>query len=884
MTSHRRTVFATLTLAALSASPREASAQHRYFAIRTVDGSGRPLAGVRLRTTNEIERVSDRNGVAAFYEPGLMGRDVWFTVERAGYEHAAIFGLAGRRVTVAEGASVTLTLTRTSAPDPGPPTGLGDVDTRLLTRNVPEGSARFRIRVIDAVTGRGIPMAEVRSPASVDYTDSAGLLAFYDLDRIGQTVRFDVSSQGYAPAVSTDLRATPGTEATVRLQRTNLAERLYRITGAGIYRESAILGAAAPTMRPLLNGDVMGQDSTLSALYRGRVFWIWGDTNRPEFPLGNFWVAGATSALPTRGGLAPSVGVDLTYFTGDDGFCRSMIARDDRGPVWLGGLVTAPDARGDERLFANYGVYPALADPVESGLVRFDDATQTFVKVHTNTPRERARPTGNAHRVTFDGRDHVLFDSLVRMPALAEAIPDPARWEVFTPYRSDGTLDRDGDGTLRYAWRRDAPAMSDGTAPPGVPASQWLRGMLVDPDTGARAVSHGDGHTVLNPYRGRYVRFVNAAGVGTLVGDIWYLESDSALGPWSYARRVVGHTAYSMYNPRQHPFFAEDNGRVVYFEGTYTRSFSSATVSTPRYDYNQQMFRLDLGDPRMALPVAIYDLRDGLSRQELTSRAGLRARHATPATRFDALDRPTASTVAFRWTGACADRALRPGDGVGSPVFYAVAPSATMRPSPTVALYEYARSGTGRSYATDDRDAPEGARRGAVVGYVWPRAITVRVPVEAELPALLADAGDDQCVGGADAGTTRVMLDGSRSRAPAGVAITRYVWREGARSVEGARAALELSAGLHAVTLTVTDAAGASHTDEVLVEVRRGAVPAGFDASVEPLPGSGADSSSCGCRASGAKRGGGVNGALAALVLAVGLRRRASRCRGAGAA
>lgn len=884
MRSRRRNFLTTLALGALSLNTRVAEAQHRYFAIRTVDASGRPLAGVRLRTTNEIERVSDRNGVAAFYEPGLMGRDVWFTVERAGYEHAAIFGLAGRRVTVTEGASVTFTLTRSMAPDPGPPPGLGDVDTRLIARTVPEGSARFRIRVIDAATGRGIPMAEVRSPASVDYTDSAGLLAFYDLDRMGQTVRFDVSSQGYAPAAGTELRATPGAEATVRLQRSNPAERLYRITGAGIYRESALLGVAAPTARPLLNGGVMGQDSTLSALYRGRVFWIWGDTNRTEFPLGNFWVSGATSELPMRGGLAPSVGVDLTYFTGADGFSRSMIARDDRGPVWLGGLVTAPDARGEERLFANYGVYPALADPVESGLVRFDDATQTFVKVYTNTPRDRARPTGNAHRVTFDGRDHVLFDSLVRMPALAEAIPDPARWEVFTPYRMDGALDRADDGSLRYAWRRDAPATSDGAAPPGVSASQWLRGTLIDPDTGARAAPHGDGHTVFNAYRGRYVRFVNAPGTGTLVGDIWYLESDSALGPWSYARRVVGHVGYSMYNPRQHPFFAEDNGRLVYFEGTYTRSFSSATVSTPRYDYNQQMFRLDLGDPRMALPVAVYDLRDALGRQELASRAGLRARHVTPAARFDALDRPTPATVAFRWTGACPDRALRPGDGVGSPVFYAIAPTATMRPNPTVALYEYVRAGTGRSYATDDLDAPSGARRGAVVGYVWPRAISVRVPVEAELPALLADAGDDLCVGGADAGTTRVMLDGSRSRSPTGVAITRYVWREGMRSVEGARAALELGAGLHAITLTVTDATGASHADEVLVEVRRGDVSVSFDASVEPGAGPGADPSSCGCRAVSVKRDEALNRLLAALVLAVGLRRRASRSRGAGAA
>ena len=57
-----------------------------------------------------------------------------------------------------------------------------------------------------------------------------------------------------------------------------------------------------------------------------------------------------------------------------------------------------------------------------------------------------------------------------------------------------------------------------------------------------------------------------------------------------------------------------------------------------------------------------------------------------------------------------------------------------------------------------------------------------------------------------------------------------------------------------------------------------------FDASVEPGAGPGADPSSCGCRAGSVKRAEALNRLLAALVLAAGLRRRASRSRGAGAA
>ncbi|HQH73793.1 MAG TPA: hypothetical protein PK360_17085, partial [bacterium] len=59
-----------------------------------------------------------------------------------------------------------------------------------------------------------------------------------------------------------------------------LAERLYRITGAGIYRDSVLTSAPVPLREPVLNGGVLGQDSVLPALYHGRIYWFWGDTNR----------------------------------------------------------------------------------------------------------------------------------------------------------------------------------------------------------------------------------------------------------------------------------------------------------------------------------------------------------------------------------------------------------------------------------------------------------------------------------------------------------------------------------------------------------------------------------------------------------------------------
>ena len=78
------------------------------------------------------------------------------------------------------------------------------------------------------------------------------------------------------------------------LERRNLAERLYRITGQDLYRDSLLLGRETPLAEPLGSGRVAGQDSVLAVPYRGRLYWFWGDTNRLSYPLGIFRTAGAT--------------------------------------------------------------------------------------------------------------------------------------------------------------------------------------------------------------------------------------------------------------------------------------------------------------------------------------------------------------------------------------------------------------------------------------------------------------------------------------------------------------------------------------------------------------------------------------------------------------
>jgi hypothetical protein len=52
----------------------------------------------------------------------------------------------------------------------------------------------------------------------------------------------------------------------------------------------------------------------------------------------------------------------------------------------------------------------------------------------------------------------------------------------------------------------------------------------------------------------------------------------------------------------QHPEFAKEGGRIIYFEGTFVTTFESNPNPTPRYDYNNLMYRLDVSDAGMKLP------------------------------------------------------------------------------------------------------------------------------------------------------------------------------------------------------------------------------------------------------------------------------------------
>lgn len=123
----------------------------------------------------------------------------------------------------------------------------------VLTGAAPAPESRFTIRVVDDQTGRGVPLVELRTTNNIRrYTDSNGIVAFHEPGLMNRKVFFYVDSHGYEYPQDgfgyrgKALQLEPGGSATLKIKRTNLAERLYRITGGGIYRDSRLVGEPVP--------------------------------------------------------------------------------------------------------------------------------------------------------------------------------------------------------------------------------------------------------------------------------------------------------------------------------------------------------------------------------------------------------------------------------------------------------------------------------------------------------------------------------------------------------------------------------------------------------------------------------------------------------------
>ncbi|MEA3211609.1 MAG: hypothetical protein QOE70_4666 [Chthoniobacter sp.] len=429
-----------------------------------------------------------------------------------------------------------------------------------------------RIEVVEKGSGWPVPLIELRTTHQVRLvTDNAGVIACDLPEVMGRETWFDVIGHGYeVPRDGFGMRGVrltpePGKTLRVEVERKNIARRLGRLTGGGIFAESQKLGHEMEWRE----SGVFGCDSVLNAVHRGRLFWAWGDTTLPGYPLGIFDTTSATTAVQPLASFEPPLRLRFDYFADGKGAPRGVAKLPGNGPTWLSGYVSLPAKDGAARLVASYAKIRGHLEEYESGLSVWNEATRKFEQLRvlwTKSDAARHAPPMPVGHPAFwkdaQGREWVFFGNplpKLRCPATFEAWQDASTWEVLSPQPS-------------------LPSAADGQP--------------VKPHTGSIA---------WNSFRKRWVTvFMQAFGKPSALGELWYAEADAPTGPWGKAVKILTHENYTFYNPRLHPEFTAEGSPILIFEGTYTSEFADHAPPTPRYNYNQILYRLDLDDPNLA--------------------------------------------------------------------------------------------------------------------------------------------------------------------------------------------------------------------------------------------------------------------------------------------
>ncbi len=431
-----------------------------------------------------------------------------------------------------------------------------------------------RIEVVEKGSGWPVPLVELRTTHQLRFvTDNAGVIAMGAPELMGRETWFDVHGHGYE--VPKDgfgyrgVRLTPLSGKTLRVEvtRTIVARRLGRITGGGLFAESEPLGAPGVTDAWRETG-ILGCDSVQNAVHRGRLFWVWGDTTLARYPLGIFDASGATTTIQPLQTFEPPVRLALEYFTNDQGAPRAVAKMPGSGPTWLSGLVSLPDRNGVARLVASFVKVKPPLEVYQQGLCVWNEDTKAFelLKVRWTKSAEAGAPPPmpEGHAAQWRdaaGKEWVLFGNplpKLRCPATFEAWKDAATWETLVPQAS-----------------------------------------LASAADGAPVKPHS-GSIAWNGWRQRWVTvFMEHFGKPSAFGELWYAEAATPAGQWGRAVKVLSHDNYTFYNPRVHAEFTVADSPVLIFEGTYTREFANKPAPTPRYDYNQILYRIDLDDPAL---------------------------------------------------------------------------------------------------------------------------------------------------------------------------------------------------------------------------------------------------------------------------------------------
>ena len=384
---------------------------------------------------------------------------------------------------------------------------------------------------------------------------------------------FDVIGHGYN--VPRDgfgfegVKLTPraGETLVIKVNRKLPAKRLGRLTGGGLFAESQKLGLETDWTE----SGILGCDSVQNAVHDGKMFWSWGDTTLPGYPLGLYQMLGTTTEVQPIDRFEPPVRLRFNYFTDAKNKPRNIAQIPGDGPTWLSGFASLPDATGKKHLVATYSKIKPPLETYELGLCVWNERTRVFephrvVWRKTDETQPVACPLGHAVEWKDDaGRSWLLFGDpfpSLKIAATYESWSSPESWQELTP---QVTVPIKVDSSLGSQIEEQ-----------------------VKPHRGAIA---------WNAFRKKWITvFTQFGGRSSEFGELWYAEAEQPTGPWANAIHIVTHSKYTFYNPQLHPEFTQPNSPIVLFEATYTKEFSGNERATPRYDYNQVLYRLDLDE------------------------------------------------------------------------------------------------------------------------------------------------------------------------------------------------------------------------------------------------------------------------------------------------
>ncbi len=416
-----------------------------------------------------------------------------------------------------------------------------------------------------------MPLVELTTTGQQRFvSDNAGVIALSEPDLMNRENWFGVQGHGYeVPADGFGYRGVrlnpkPGQTLTVEVKRVSIAKRLGRLTGGGLFAELQKCGDE----KDWIDSPIIGCDSVQLATLDNMRFWLWGDTTLARYPLGIFDSLAATTPLTPWKSFDPPLRPQFDYFQSPDGRPYGVAPVPGKGPTWIFGLVTLTDQNGGQQLVGTSMKIRNHLEVYEYGLCVWDRSQSKLIKrktVWTKTAENDKPPQvphGNAaHWTDPAGKAWILFGNplpTLKCPATFEAWLDPEQWETIKP--PEHLMSSDGKKVVPHSG-----------------SVGWHSG------------------------RKKWVAiFTEKFGKPSAFGEVWYAESSSPLGPWGTAVKVLSHNNYTFYNPRVHVVLTPDGSPILLFEGTYTAEFANKPNPTPRYNYNQILYRLDLDDPALA--------------------------------------------------------------------------------------------------------------------------------------------------------------------------------------------------------------------------------------------------------------------------------------------